>query len=89
MKRVIASLVALTTVGISIAIPLQAKALPFHKERAEFSEVFLGRHHEFEVLYRRHDRVRVAGVFRHYRDAENRRNELEREGYRAWIRDLS
>jgi hypothetical protein len=88
VKKTIVTLISLATLGLGLAIPLQAKAESIHFERAGFSFNFGPRvYREYEVYYRddRFDEWRFAGAYRYWSDADYAARKLERRGYATQI----
>jgi hypothetical protein len=88
MKKAIFTLVSLATLGLGIAVPLQAKAESFHFNYPGFSIQFgHSIYRQYEVYYRdsRYDEWEFAGSYRHWEDADYAVRKLERQGYLAQI----
>ncbi|WP_404786120.1 hypothetical protein [Altericista sp. CCNU0014] len=89
MKKLTVALISLATLGLGIAVPLQAKAEPFHFEHSGFS-INLGHRfqRQYDVYYRDDrydDEWRFAGSYRSWKDANYAARKLERRGYIAQI----
>jgi hypothetical protein len=88
MKKLIITIVSLTTLGIGIAIPLQAKAefVQFDYPGISFK---LGhrvqRHYNVYYRYDEFDEWQFAGAYRDFDDADYAARRLERRGFIARI----
>jgi hypothetical protein len=88
VKKAIVTFLSLATLGLGLAIPLQAKAESIHIGRPGFSFDFGHKvYREYEVYYRddRFDEWRFAGAYRHWSDADYAARKLERRGYMTQI----
>jgi hypothetical protein len=83
MKKLIITIVSLTTLGIGIAIPLQAKAefVQFDYPGISFK---LG-HYNVYYRYDEFDEWQFAGAYRDFDDADYAARRLERRGFIARI----
>jgi hypothetical protein len=88
MKKVIVTLISLTTLGWGLAIPLQAKAEPIRFEYSGFS-IQLGNrlYRQYDVYYRDdvYDEWRFGGSYRTWEHADQAASGYERRGYMAQI----
>ncbi|AFZ08202.1 hypothetical protein Osc7112_3861 [Oscillatoria nigro-viridis PCC 7112] len=85
MKKVMVALISLATLGLGIAVPLQANAQPTKPT----TKVALQsqRHHEYRVQYHRANQKKWinAGTFRTRVSANKQVQKLEHKGYKARI----
>lgn len=88
MKKLMIALISLTTLGLGIAVPLQAKAQSINLGYPGISIEFGPRQQrQYDVYYRydRFDEWQFAGSYRYFEDADRVVRKLERRGYVAWI----
>jgi hypothetical protein len=92
VQTVVITLISLTTLGLGMAIPMQAKAESINFGHSGFSIEFGHRYQRQYDVYYRYDRFeewQLAGSYRYYEDADQVVRRLERRGYRAWIETSS
>jgi len=85
MKKVMVTLISLATLGLGIAVPLQANAQPMKPTTKVALES--QRHHEYRVQYHRTNQEKWinAGTFRDRVAANKEVQKLEHKGYKAKI----
>lgn len=85
MNKVMVTLISLATLGLGIAVPLQANAQPMKQTTKVALES--QRHHEYRVEYHRPNQKKWinAGTFRDRVAANKEVQKLEHKGYKAKI----
>jgi hypothetical protein len=85
MNKVMVTLISLATLGLGIAVPLQANAQPMKQTTKVALES--QRRHEYRVQYQRPNQKKWinAGTFRNRVAANKEVQKLERKGYKAKI----
>ena len=85
MNKVMVTLISLATLGLGIAVPLQANAQPMKQTTKVALE---SQHrHEYRVQYHRHHQEKWinAGTFRDRASADKEVQKLKHKGYEAKI----
>jgi hypothetical protein len=85
MNKVMVTLISIATLGLGIALPLQANAQPMKQTTKVALES--QRRHEYRVQYQRPNQKKWinAGTFRDRVAANKEVQKLERKGYKAKI----
>jgi hypothetical protein len=85
MNKVMVTLISIATLGLGIAVPLQANAQPMKQTTKVALES--QRRHEYRVQYQRPNQKKWinAGTFRNRVAANKEVQKLERKGYKAKI----
>ncbi|MEG3897530.1 MULTISPECIES: hypothetical protein [unclassified Microcoleus] len=85
MNKVMVTLISLATLGLGIAVPLQANAQPMKQTTKVALES--QRRHEYRVQYHRPNQKKWinAGTFRDRVAANKEVQKLEHKGYKAQI----
>ncbi|MEG4905889.1 hypothetical protein QUA85_05525 [Microcoleus sp. F8-C4] len=79
------TLISIATLGLGIAVPLQANAQPMKQTTKVALES--QRHHEYRVQYHHHNQKKWinAGTFRTRLSANKQVQKLEHKGYQARV----
>jgi len=85
MNKVMVTIISIATLGLGIAVPLQANAQPMKQTTKVALES--QRRHEYSVQYQRPNQKKWinAGTFRDRVAANKEVQKLERKGYKAKI----
>ena len=85
MNKVMITLISIATLGLGIAVPLQANAQPMKQTTKVALES--PRHHEYRVQYHRANQKKWinSGTFRDRVAANKEVQKLEHKGYKARI----
>ena len=88
MKKAIILLATFISVGVTMAMPLEASVQMWNRNSRQFSIEIAQRHHsQYVVYYRRseHGRWHQEGTYRDRHDAERAARRLSRQGYEVRI----